>query len=122
MKQDIDRIAGRMAHRANDITGAALSPGYLEGIRLQIAGLKKRSPTQESAVGEKIADLEDREKRLLKAAADYKKAEKIIRAFPAILEAARGMAAIFETLGDRRSPKEKEDWTRAITVGQEATK
>lgn len=84
---EIDRIAGRMVHRA------AASMDFLEGIADRKRLLERRTGDQDSGRELKLEDLEERADRLARAVNDYRKAEKIIRAFPALLAAAQDYEA-----------------------------
>ncbi len=81
-QKEIDRIAGRMVHRATD------AKGFLIGIEAQINLIKARGPEADSGYETKLQDLSDRWVRLTRAIEDYEKAGKIIRLFPALLWAA----------------------------------
>lgn len=75
MKEEIDRIAGRMAHRAEDALDFR-------------SGIQREWDRAGDGTARRDA-LEDRLKRLERAASDYLKAEKIVRAFLELLDAAR---------------------------------
>lgn len=86
---ETDRIAGRMVHRATE------AKEYLISIENQITFLKTRIPEGADGYEKKLQDLSDRWVRLTRAIADYEKADKIVRVFPALLWAAEsGLASL----------------------------
>lgn len=121
----IERIAGRMVHRATD------AKEFLISIEGQINTIKARGPEVDSGYETKLQDLADRWVRLTRAIADYEKADKLIRLFPALLWAADaglkqidadlqaekhrpGIAADIKTIADLIR--------RAVTHGEDALK
>lgn len=75
--EEINRIAGRMVHRAT----AARS--FLLGIDGEIMALRILDAVKaDPGAARKIEDLEDRRDRLERAITDYQTAERIIRACP----------------------------------------
>ncbi len=116
-EETIGRIAGRMVHRATD------AKAFLISIEGQIAGLNARDLHHDPGRDIKLEDFEERRVRLARAIGDYEKAEKMIRAFPALLLAAQDFEAMSSLAIDSKHQPARSGLARdAIRKAEEAIK